>query len=79
MGNLALNCMPVVPSEEGQGTEEVGDGSKSGPAAGGRAGKRSAVSLMSEVECSHESPTTITKVLSNALYAMAFHKHLALT
>eukprot|EP00752_Nemacystus_decipiens_P010574 g9417.t1 len=78
MGNL-INCVPVVPSEEGQGGDNVGDGSKSGQAAGGRAGKMGHVSLMSEVECTHEPPTTITKVLSNALYAMAFHKHLALT
>lgn len=57
----------------------VGDDSKSGPAAGGRAGIVGPVPLMSEVECIHEPPTTIAKVLSNALYAMAFHKHLALT
>lgn len=79
MGNLVLSCVPVIPSEEGQSTDNAGDDFKYEPSVGGRTGRLGLVSLMSEVECIHEPPTTITKVLSNALYAMAFHKHLALT
>lgn len=79
MGNLVLNCVPVVPSEDGQGVGNVGSDSKCQLTAGGQAGMADRVSLMSEVERIHEPPTTITRVLSNALYAMAFHKHLALT
>lgn len=33
----------------------------------------------SELECAHEPPTSIMEVLLNALYAMEFHKHLAIT
>lgn len=79
MGNLVLNCVPVIPSEEGQDVDDLGDDTKSGPTAGSRAGRMGPARLMSEVECIHDPPTTITRVLSNALYAMAFHKHLALT
>ncbi|CAM9157390.1 unnamed protein product, partial [Sphacelaria rigidula] len=31
------------------------------------------------LECAHEPPTSIMEVLLNALYAMEFHKHLAMT
>ncbi len=77
MGNLALTCVPVIPSEEGGVVDDVGEDAKAGKAGSGVA--RTGCDFMSEAEVIHEAPTTITKVLSNALYAMAFHKHLALT
>lgn len=77
MGNLVLTCVPVIPSEEGEVVDEVCEDAKVGEAESGVA--RKGCDFMSEAEVIHEPPTTITKVLSNALYAMAFHKHLALT
>ncbi|CAM9512972.1 unnamed protein product [Ectocarpus sp. 12 AP-2014] len=79
MGNLVLTCVPVVPLEQ-----RVGDGpggfEKMGEGSGGeKVANVRPTTFMSEVEGIHEPPTTLAKVLSNAVYAMAFHKHLALT
>lgn len=73
MGNLVLNCVPVVPSEEGE-VRNGYDGDSDADSS-----DRDPPIPMSEVENIHAPPTTIAKVLSNALFAMAFHKHLALT
>ncbi|CAM9308298.1 unnamed protein product [Ectocarpus sp. 13 AM-2016] len=79
MGNLVLTCVPVVPLEQ-----RVDDGPggyvKMGEGSGGeKVANVRPTTFMSEVEGIHEPPTTLAKVLSNAVYAMAFHKHLALT
>ena len=78
MGNIVLTCVPVVPSEEEKDIDDVGGDGKVGASAASGVSKKGP-DFMSEAEVVHEPPTTITKVLSNALYAMAFHKHLALT
>ncbi|CAN0188711.1 unnamed protein product, partial [Hapterophycus canaliculatus] len=76
-------CVRVIPLEEKESGDAVSKaararaGSGEGAGGGGWATKRPV--LMSELDDLHEPPTTLTKVLSNALYAMAFHKHLALT
>ncbi|CAM9469004.1 unnamed protein product [Scytosiphon promiscuus] len=81
MGNINLNCVPVIPLEAKEAEVDVGKDVKAGSGGmavgGGWTTKRPV--LMSELDDLHETPTTLTKVLSNALYAMAFHKHLALT
>ncbi|CAM9759665.1 unnamed protein product [Ectocarpus sp. 4 AP-2014] len=79
MGNLVLTCVPIVPLEQ-----RVDDGPggyvKMGEESGGdKVANVRPTTFMSEVEGIHEPPTTLAKVLSNAVYAMAFHKHLALT
>lgn len=82
MGNLVGNCVPIVPSEGtaahssggGKDTADAVDGVEGG---GERPPERP--EFKSELEGINEPPTTITLVLSNALYAMEFHKHLALT
>lgn len=79
MGNLVLTCVPVVPLEQ-----KVDDGPgayvKMGEGSGGaKVANVRPTTFMSDVEGVHEPPTTLAKVLSNAVYAMAFHKHLALT
>lgn len=78
MGNLVLNCVPVVPSEGREGGNDKGRG-KTSDADSDDDSVGNAPIPMSEVENIHEPPTTIAKVLSNALFAVAFHKHLALT
>lgn len=72
MGNLVLNCIPVVPSE---GTKKKGDRDWDSDASS----YDSPPMLMSVMENIHETPTTIHEVLSSALFAVAFHQHLALT
>lgn len=73
MGNLVGVCVPIVPSEgEGQDGDAPGIEDEEG------VGSKRPV-FNSEFEGIHEPPTTITAVLSNAFYAMEFHKHLALT
>ncbi|CAM9180161.1 unnamed protein product [Ectocarpus sp. 6 AP-2014] len=79
MGNLVLTCVPVVPLEQ---SVDDGPGAyvKMGEGSGGaKVANVRPTTFMSEVEGVHEPPTTLAKVLSNAVYAMAFHKHLALT
>lgn len=79
MGNFIGNCVHVVvPYEDKRdgsgkhsGTKEV----ENGP---GAKGEKQPV-IKGEPDAVNEPPTTITNVLSNALYAMEFHKHLAIT
>lgn len=91
MGNLVGSCgTAVVPSEDAGASSSGGGGGGGKPPVGGAGdggvegggGNKSAPErpdFKSELEGIHEPPTTITMVLSNALYAMEFHKHLALT
>lgn len=77
MGNLLKSCgNHVVPVEEGRAGDHSPD-QHGGQGSGAGAG--SAAESPEKAEGTQESPTTITGILSNALYAMAFHKHLALT
>lgn len=79
MGNLVLNCVPVVPSEGDNNGKGKEGGSGSDPDSDDDSSVGNPPIPMSEVENIHEPPTTIARVLSNALYAVAFQKHLALT
>lgn len=85
----------VVPSEEvvyaassmdgsgGGGVSTLGSlGSRGGAAASGEGlavGSQPEFKSECEAAQQQEPPTSIMKVLLNALYAMEFHKHLAMT
>lgn len=80
MGNLLKGCGHHVVPVEGEGNNNS-PGENKGQGSGTGAGAAGAVVAESpkKLEGVHESPTTIAAILSNALYGMAFHKHLALT
>lgn len=78
----ALRPASTVISSEGAGKEgEKGnDNGVSNTGEGGGGGVTSGrIAFKSELELAHEPPTSIMEVLLNALYAMEFHKHLAMT
>lgn len=82
MGNLVGNRVSVIPSEEGVQTGQADSVGEKKTGADGVVVWRTEYNrpvLNSEIEGIYEPPSTIAEVLSNALYAMEFHKHLALT
>lgn len=83
MGNAVGFLWPsstVIPSEGG-GVKEGGIGGVANKGGGPAEGVACADvgSSRQALECAHEPPTSIMEVLLNALYAMEFHKHLAMT
>lgn len=85
----------IVPSEEGKGggeadgtgvtngdgfppkiVAESGDGGGEGAVQAARNGR---LEFRSEMELARDPPTTIMEVLLNTVYAMEFHKYLAMT
>lgn len=84
MGNaigVLRTASTAIPSKGGakdrvQGNDGV---SNNGGAKDGGVVTSGRLAFKSELELAHEPPTSIMEVLLNALYAMEFHKHLAMT
>lgn len=82
MGNFLKSCGHHVVPVEGEANHSPGE-SKGLGGGGAEAGAGAVTGVAADSpkkpEGIHQSPTTIADILSNALYGMAFHKHLALT